>query len=1087
MPVDGDFGDEPSEPIDRLVIALRAYVRKAAKKSKKDAKPPRTTLPRAINWRGLAPRTTPSDWVLVFDCETRTTPDQRLRFGGYQLRYKDQIWERGAFYEPEVLTEDELAILRQVIDDEDSNSEDASIHLRTRAEFVDEVFYQSAYAVGAQIVGFNLPFDLSRLAIRHASARRAMKGGFSLTLSEDWPAVAVKHLSQRSALIRFTGDRPAVEATSQDDRDDDLEDGSPDEPDKKVGPDRGYFVDVKTLAAALTSKSYSLAYLSDLLKVPTPKKESDEHGGALTPDYVRYGLRDVQTTWECFDVLKQRFDSFGLGDTGLYELYSEASLGKAYLRAMGLKPWQEVQRGFPLHLVGAIMSAYFGGRAEVHIRRQITSVVHTDFLSMYPTVCTLMGLWSFVRANGVTHRDDTATITALLAKSRGDLVEQLRIKDGWKALASLVQVNPKRDLLPIRAKYPGGDTLNIGLNYLSADEPQWFTLADVLASKILTGQTPEVIKAITFRPKGQQKDLKSVEIAGRLINPATDDFYQRLIIHRNTIKAKRDDADNDDDKRRFETDEQAIKILANATSYGIFVELNVGEYVKTARMVGYGGRPNPLRFKSQTSERPGAFFHPLLATLITGAARLMLALAEHQVIEQGLDWVFCDTDSLAIGNTRDLPRSEFIAKALRVREWFKDLNPYGEDKPILQLEKVNFPPGKRDDLQTLDPPLCLAVSAKRYVLFNRQKSGLVVRKASGHGLGHLLPPYDEPPAERRKRIERVGVPLWQEDLWKEIIRAADSDKPDETRFMEMRKFKTPAASQYAATTPELLRWFDGYNENQPSGQKVFPFGFLLSLQAKSQMEMAKDNPDALSHELWRRREPRPAAPYFKDPSDAKDHAFDRERGDAIPASWLKSHARSLVRYHLHQETKFQGGNFDQRGPLKRRHVFALAQQAIGKEADNIEETEFIGEDADPPHYGVELTDRAAVAAAVFDVQRRYGISDRRLIDEAKVSHHTLAGLKEGKRIADDSLMKLFRAAEALRQEADPLAAMMEKSLAALRRLKVKLGGRNKLADLLGVTGPYIGRVLSGKKPMTEELIRRVGEIRDETAVVLRKK
>ena len=135
-----------------------------------------------------------------------------------------------------------------------------------------------------------------------------------------------------------------------------------------TGPDRGYFVDVKTLAAALTSKSHSLASLSDLLKVPTPKKESDEHGGPLTPDYVRYGLRDVQTTWECFDVLKRRFDGFGLRDTGLYDLYSEASLGKAYLRTMGIKQWQEVQRGFPLHLVGAIMSAYFGGRAEVHSR-----------------------------------------------------------------------------------------------------------------------------------------------------------------------------------------------------------------------------------------------------------------------------------------------------------------------------------------------------------------------------------------------------------------------------------------------------------------------------------------------------------------------------------------------------------------------------------------------------------------------------------------------------------------------------------------------------------------------------------------------
>jgi hypothetical protein len=162
--------------------------------------------------------------------------------------------------------------------------------------------------------------------------------------------------------------------------------------------------------------------------------------------YVRYGLRDVQTTWECFDHLARRFASFGLNETGLYELYSEASLGKAYLRAMGIKPWQEVQRGFPLHLVGAIMSAYFGGRAEVHIRRQITPVVHTDFLSMYPTVCTLMGLWSFVRAKGMTHHDNTNAVTALVARPREELVEHLRKKDGWKDLASLVQVRPRNNL-----------------------------------------------------------------------------------------------------------------------------------------------------------------------------------------------------------------------------------------------------------------------------------------------------------------------------------------------------------------------------------------------------------------------------------------------------------------------------------------------------------------------------------------------------------------------------------------------------------------------------------------------------------------
>jgi hypothetical protein len=160
-----------------------------------------------------------------------------------------------------------------------------------------------------------------------------------------------------------------------------------------------------------------------------------------------------------------------------------------------------------------------------------------------------------------------------------------------------------------------------------------------------------------------------------------------------------------------------------------------------------------------------------------------------------------------------------------------------------------------------------------------------------------------------------------------------------------------------------------------------------------------------------------------------------ERGDSIPASWLKSHGRSLVRYHLHPETKFQGGDFDQRGPLRRRHVFARARQSIGKEADNIEENEFIGEDTGPPDYGVVQHDRVALANADFDIQKRYDLSDRRLLQEANVSHHTLTGLREGKRIADASLMKLFRAAEALRQEIDTIDAAKETALAELRRLR----------------------------------------------------
>ena len=119
--------------------------------------------------------------------------------------------------------------------------------------------------------------------------------------------------------------------------------------------------------------------------------------------------------------------------------------------------------------------------------------------------------------------------------------------------------------------------------------------------------------------------------------------------------------------------------------------MNVEDYVAAKPMIGYGVSPQAFKFKSKKFEKPGRYFHPLLGTLITGAARLMLALAEHQVIEQKLDWAFCDTDSIAIANTGNLPLAEFKATALMVRDWFKDLNPYGEDRSILQLEKVNFP------------------------------------------------------------------------------------------------------------------------------------------------------------------------------------------------------------------------------------------------------------------------------------------------------------------------------------------------------------------------------------------------------------
>ncbi len=57
-------------------------------------------------------------------------------------------------------------------------------------------------------------------------------------------------------------------------------------------------------------------------------------------------------------------------------------------------------------------------------------------------------------------------------------------------------------------------------------------------------------------------------------------------------------------------------------------------------------------------EEPGPFFHPLLATLTTGAARLLLGIAEHLAEVEGIGWAFCDTDSLAFARPAGMADAE---------------------------------------------------------------------------------------------------------------------------------------------------------------------------------------------------------------------------------------------------------------------------------------------------------------------------------------------------------------------------------------------------------------------------------------------
>jgi hypothetical protein len=286
---------------------------------------------------------------------------------------------------------------------------------------------------------------------------------------------------------------------------------------------------------------------------------------------------------------------------------------------------------------------------------------------------------------------------------------------------------------------------------------------------------------------------------------------------------------------------------------------------------------------------------------------------------------------------------------------------------------------------------------------------IIIRKASGHGLGHLIAPYDDP--ERRDRVIRIGVELWEEDLWREIIKSTIDGHPDQVRLDNISGFERPACSQHAATTPKLLSWFREYNEPHPD-KRVHPFNFLLSLQAKSVLQSAAEDPLAAAGRRSTERTLRPAAPYDKDALRAARLAFDRKTGHPIPMELLISLGRSLVRYHLHPEGKFWGGDYDQRGQLSRRHVFAEAIQPIGKETDDLEEREFVGSDDGVIEYDPSPEDRAKLAAVIKRAVKEFGL--RLLAETAKVSHHGAIRIQRGQATPNRALIALGDAAQTLR-------------------------------------------------------------------------
>jgi len=178
----------------------------------------------------------------------------------------------------------------------------------------------------------------------------------------------------------------------------------------------------------------------------------------------------------------------------------------------------------------------------------------------------------------------------------------------------------------------------------------YYGLPSVLLSRLLTGKIPKIKRAIRFLPVGTQTTLRKARILGIDINPKNDNLFKILVEQKQESKRVNDGR------------EKAIKILANATSYGIYFQLD-REDIKSNLMV-YSG--NEAFIDKKFYEKLGEYYHPLIATMITDGAKLLLGLGDCILQKHNEVVAYCDTDSFFIPPKY---KDEIV-------EFFDPLNPY---------------------------------------------------------------------------------------------------------------------------------------------------------------------------------------------------------------------------------------------------------------------------------------------------------------------------------------------------------------------------------------------------------------------------
>ena len=238
---------------------------------------------------------------------------------------------------------------------------------------------------------------------------------------------------------------------------------------------------------------------------------------------------------------------------------------------------------------------------------------------------------------------------------------------------------------------------------------------------------------------------------------------------------------------------------------------------------------------------------------------------------------------------------------------------------FLKIDGINFDSdGQQRQLYAFP------ISSKRYCLHTYMADGKrVIVKVSAHGLGYLMPPFEDPPEARK--AEGREEHKWIYEAWEWIL-ARELDGEAAARRCRKEWFAYPAMMQLTVTTPHVIKQLKHMPWARPMNFMNAPIiaHGLLPSSFENLSLVGRYDPDP---NAWR-----DAVYYNRHDGKPYQIGADPER---VP---YRSYGSILQSYRLHPESKFLGPDgtpcgADTQGLLKRMIVEGGIKHPIRKDSN----------------------------------------------------------------------------------------------------------------------------------------------------------